>query len=277
MSSSMNPPGRSLRMLSNACPHVFPMIGSAVVDGRRDRLVEATDRSHQRRLLRVHALRVHPPERTVLVDHMDQGPGQAEHRNIAAHQLELSESPEAGLAHRLVAQVAQAGGGLADPLHAPARHPEHQRLTALIGRHDGALAEHQPRLRPGETGEEGAGHQGGQEHAHEDFRRGHHVPVDGGRRHETIAHGGQRLDAEEEGRSEGAGRGVVHRSGRQPVEGREEQVDREIAPQDQAQEPRPTQRQNEVVGVVDRKAAHADLHGLQASEIDAGRRELHRA
>src|SRR6266853_880233 len=110
-------------------------------------------------------------------------------------------------------------------------------------------AENNPCGRPGKAHEDETGNHRKPHRPDENLDRDDDMAKEGSRKHVTVAHRGECLDAEEKGRPKGAGRHFADGAGTEGIEQREERIEHEIAADEKKRELRPAKREDPVIAI----------------------------
>ena len=169
----------------------------------------------------------------------------------------------------LVAQHAQLRRGFLNDVLARIGGAEHEREFAVDRAHDGVPREQEARPRPREAREHESGDQREHHEADEDLDHCHHMAVQGLRVHVPVADGGERLDAEEK-RAEEARRIQVGDTSRyQAVQAAEENIEDQEKGGNGGEHPRPADRHEIVVQILQHRARDSLRHDLALTDCDA--------
>ena len=127
------------------------------------------------------------------------------------------------------------------------------------------------RLGAGKPDEQQSGDDRCEHRAGDDFRRRDDMTIQRGRRHHAVTDRGQGLDAEKEDVGERARRGIGDGAGAEPIEQRENHIDRQPAGQHHRYEAEPGQADCQMVRIAQVEARRADFRQAEFFAPDGDR------
>lgn len=213
-----------------------------------DDRVDADNRGHDAHIALLQILRPLAVKRAPFIDDVPEGQRHGEGNKTVELQGEGIEAPHHfPLPDHLVADEHHAELGLRHRRVPEVGHTEHERGLSVEG------ADHHPPAEKNAGGgarkadEDQARDHGHAEHSRHDLQRRDNMTVETGGIEMAVTHGCKRLDAEEEG----VGKGLHPRDAGAPevVKETEEQVERQVEPQDEGGELQPVHAQHPVVEV----------------------------